>query len=183
MEMKRKLFSLLQLYVPNTSRTYIYIHTHLHDSTLYVIKNHKIPITSYHFIISYHISPTSFQVGEGGQRREKEREKRETERERELWLWPQNGLKMAEEAIIVAVALATEWAQDQPCHNHCSCSFGHRWAQDGSRSRHCSSSFGHRVGSRSAMPQAAALATHGLNDESCNNHCSCSFGHRVGEDG
>ena len=91
MEMKRKLFSHLQLYVPNTSRTYIY--THLHDSTLYVIKNHKIPITSYHFIISYHISPTSFQVGEGGQRREKEREKRETERER-------------------AVALATEWAQD-----------------------------------------------------------------------
>ena len=59
---------------------------------------------------------------------------------------------MAQEAIIVAVALATEWAQDQPCHNHCSCSFGRRvgsmmsyatlivavvlvtqWTQDGSK--------------------------------------------------
>ena len=78
-------------------------------------------------IIPYYYT-ISFQGGRGRQRREK-RKGKERETERELWDDHSVGSRMSHAAIIVAVALAAEWLKDEPCSNHCSCSFGRRVAQ------------------------------------------------------
>ena len=85
---------------------YIYICVYIY---MYICYIYNIVFRNTKHIIPYYYT-ISFQGGRGRQRREK-RKGKERETERELWDDHSVGSRMSHAAIIVAVALATEWAQ------------------------------------------------------------------------